>query len=1183
MKKLGLIFLFLLIINVGFAADVAYILKNPNNPDNNLLNVLTQKGFTIELIDDSLVSTTNFSTYKLLVVGDELFSNAAQIPVNTYPSLILNSYHVDEWGWTDKISALSSNMPLQVINNNLTSSAAYVSRDVPQVMNIYTACCYSGGSISLPLYYFDRLDSALSLLVVSSTTQNQYNRASTITLPGNNLLNGKKSYARGCFFGATESVYWTDDAKTLLADCADWVAYGADKDNDGYYETEDCNDNDPSIHPNAVELDDGIDQDCIDDPPVLSDMPNVTFNEDLSNSSVDLDYYVTDLDNADSSLLWTYLGNVNVKINLNNSTHVVNFSANPNFYGQETINFSVKDPKNLSDSKNIIVNVLPVNDAPILNPISNVNAFATSLISVTAVASDVENDSLTYSINDSRFMQNNNTFAWQTDVNGVGSYAFTITVSDGYLQASRTFNVTISPKILINEFTSDPFADRTNDTFVTPEDEFIELYNPANMQVSFLNYQLIMNDSSSTTQSISGTIPANSHLTIYDPTGSLDDNGQISLKNQFSQIIDNVTYGNYNDGNMLNNAPNGTSISLNDECVARYPDGTDTNTDINDFIKKSCNPSTNNNLDVVNPVVSLISPANNTFDNDGDITFMFNATNQQLTSCSLLINSNVNQTKDASGSYVEDSFSLLDIADNTILTWTVQCSDDANNIGTAPSRVITVRVNDAPTLTQIPNQTITEDVISSINLNLYSSDPENDSLTYSVTAQDASKVTCSVVGSTLSLMPSANFNGISSCTIIANDSSLSSNQVTFNINVLAANDDPTLTQNIPDQTWNEDNNLTINLSNYFQDLDNDVLAFTVLTSPNNITVSIASSIATLIPDANFNGITAIAFTASDSSSSVNSNLVQLTVQSVNDAPIITSTPNPNATEDLLYQTDVDAFDPDNDTVSYSLITAPANMTIDLASGLISWTPINSQVGINQVTVQASDNNLTSLQLFTITVANTNDDPTLTQNIPDQTWNEDNNLTINLSNYFQDLDNDVLAFTVLTSPNNITVSIASSIATLIPDANFNGITAIAFTASDSSSSVNSNLIQLTVQSVNDAPIITSTPNPNATEDLLYQTDVDAFDPDNDTVSYSLITAPANMTIDLASGLISWTPINSQVGINQVTVQASDNNLTSLQLFTITVANTNDDPTLTQNIPDQTWNEDNNLTINLSNYF
>ncbi|MBS3108630.1 hypothetical protein J4409_02040 [Candidatus Woesearchaeota archaeon] len=819
MKKLGLIFLFLLIINVGFAADVAYILKNPNNPDNNLLNVLTQKGFTIELIDDSLVSTTNFSTYKLLVVGDELFSNAAQIPVNTYPSLILNSYHVDEWGWTDKISALSSNMPLQVINNNLTSSAAYVSRDVPQVMNIYTACCYSGGSISLPLYYFDRLDSALSLLVVSSTTQNQYNRASTITLPGNNLLNGKKSYARGCFFGATESVYWTDDAKTLLADCADWVAYGADKDNDGYYETEDCNDNDPSIHPNAVELDDGIDQDCIDDPPVLSDMPNVTFNEDLSNSSVDLDYYVTDLDNADSSLLWTYLGNVNVKINLNNSTHVVNFSANPNFYGQETINFSVKDPKNLSDSKNIIVNVLPVNDAPILNPISNVNAFATSLISVTAVASDVENDSLTYSINDSRFMQNNNTFAWQTDVNGVGSYAFTITVSDGYLQASRTFNVTISPKILINEFTSDPFADRTNDTFVTPEDEFIELYNPANMQVSFLNYQLIMNDSSSTTQSISGTIPANSHLTIYDPTGSLDDNGQISLKNQFSQIIDNVTYGNYNDGNMLNNAPNGTSISLNDECVARYPDGTDTNTDINDFIKKSCNPSTNNNLDVVNPVVSLISPANNTFDNDGDITFMFNATNQQLTSCSLLINSNVNQTKDASGSYVEDSFSLLDIADNTILTWTVQCSDDANNIGTAPSRVITVRVNDAPTLTQIPNQTITEDVISSINLNLYSSDPENDSLTYSVTAQDASKVTCSVVGSTLSLMPSANFNGISSCTIIANDSSLSSNQVTFNINVLAANDDPTLTQNIPDQTWNEDNNLTINLSNYFQDLD----------------------------------------------------------------------------------------------------------------------------------------------------------------------------------------------------------------------------------------------------------------------------------------------------------------------------------------------------------------------------
>jgi RHS repeat-associated protein len=84
-------------------------------------------------------------------------------------------------------------------------------------------------------------------------------------------------------------------------------------------------------------------------------------------------------------------------------------------------------------------------------------------------------------------------------------------------------------------------------------------------------------------------------------------------------------------------------------------------------------------------------------------------------------------------------------------------------------------------------------------------------------------------------------------------------------------------------------------------------------------------------------------------------------------PSIDSTPTFQAPPDLLYSYQVDASDPNNDTLTYSLPTAPAGMTIDAATGLIQWTPTTAEIGSHSVTLQVADATFWVTQSYTVIV------------------------------------------------------------------------------------------------------------------------------------------------------------------------------------------------------------------------
>jgi len=107
-------------------------------------------------------------------------------------------------------------------------------------------------------------------------------------------------------------------------------------------------------------------------------------------------------------------------------------------------------------------------------------------------------------------------------------------------------------------------------------------------------------------------------------------------------------------------------------------------------------------------------------------------------------------------------------------------------------------------------------------------------------------------------------------------------------------------------------------------------------------------------------------------------LAMLEVSGSGTAPAITSSPTLTATQGLSYAYKVTATDPEGGPLSLTLDNAPAGMTIKTTSDYVAWIgwrPTNAQVGINNVTVRATDPvGLSTTQSWNITVANVNDAP-----------------------------------------------------------------------------------------------------------------------------------------------------------------------------------------------------------------
>jgi len=169
--------------------------------------------------------------------------------------------------------------------------------------------------------------------------------------------------------------------------------------------------------------------------------------------------------------------------------------------------------------------------------------------------------------------QNNNATSTPTQTDGTGEISSTANSTDPTpspppaKEGKNSFG-----DVVINEFVSDP----------TDEDvEWIELYNKAYRDIDLTGWWL--EDGSKAKTTLSGNLGAsgtNRYKVIAKPAGNLNNSGDIIILYDASgKIIDQVTYGNWDDGNIIDNAP----AVADPGSIARKFDGFNTYNNLNDF------------------------------------------------------------------------------------------------------------------------------------------------------------------------------------------------------------------------------------------------------------------------------------------------------------------------------------------------------------------------------------------------------------------------------------------------------------------------------------------------------------------------------------------------------------------------------------------------------------------------
>jgi len=374
--------------------------------------------------------------------------------------------------------------------------------------------------------------------------------------------------------------------------------------------------------------------------------------------------------------------------------------------------------------------------------------------------------------------------------------------------------------------------------------------------------------------------------------------------------------------------------------------------------------------------VTLTEPTNSQTLSGNSVTFKCKA-DEAVTSLKLYHNINgwqENQTNSSAVSINTDySFTTISNIAAGSYNWNCLASNETSGFFASSNYSFTISSNKAPFYTTIPNMKWSEDTVNnSLDLDNYFTDPDGNSLSYYISDNSLAKFDIDNSTGIVTIKPKANYSGSFTAAFTASDASLTNTSNNILFNITQVNDIPYLIKPIPNQTWKTTNELKIDLSDYFDDVDSN-LTYSA-TNLTNIDINFNNQEERVVLKAknNWTGTSKIIFKANDSFIVLSSNEVTLKVVVENTAPEIRSyfpLEDPRVNTSNPFNFSIQGYDANGDLIRIQWYLNDAAITGATTSSYV-FTPATK--GVYKLKAIISDGVFTDSQEWAVFVSSINE-------------------------------------------------------------------------------------------------------------------------------------------------------------------------------------------------------------------
>ncbi|WP_419948059.1 Ig-like domain-containing protein [Candidatus Palauibacter sp.] len=364
----------------------------------------------------------------------------------------------------------------------------------------------------------------------------------------------------------------------------------------------------------------------------------------------------------------------------------------------------------------------------------------------------------------------------------------------------------------------------------------------------------------------------------------------------------------------------------------------------------------------------------------------------------------------------------------------------------------------------IPAATVAAGAGGRVDAASYFRDADGDTLSYTASSSDTSRVTVTVSGSEVAFAGVA--RGSARVTVTASDGHGGTAAQTFAVTV--ANRAPAAVGTVPAQTVAAGAGGSADVSSYFRDADGDSLSYTAASSDTSrVTVTVSGSEVAFTGVAR--GSARVTVTASDGHGGTAAQTFAVTV--ANRAPAaVGAVPAQTVAAGAGGRVDAASYfsDADGDTLSYTAASSDTSrVEVTVSGSEVAFTGVAR--GSARVRVTASDGyGGTATQTFAVTVEQPNRAPEAEGTIPAATVAVGSSGSVDAGSYFSDPDGDALTYEAESSNTNVvTVSVEGSTVTYTGASA--GSAVVTVTASDGHGGTASQAFGVTATVTNPPPV------------------------------------------------------------------------------------------------------------------